>query len=156
MSLDVIDRAVVAGARGMNRRRFLRVTGGAALGVAFSTAFLSKDAAAACQAPYNSDRICGPWPYCNSTRCGPTACHNSTRHSGAGYGGNACTGSTAGCWCVCKSGNLYNCCDCCADEYQGGIAYCCEGGSCGSGQCMNRYWYLCVCRVLRCTSNCGC
>ena len=150
------DRVVLATARGFTRRGLLRRATGVIAGTTTVAAVWRPGMAwAECVTTigrFSSNRICGPSPYCNDTRCYDSgACHNTSRHKPRDYGGGDCIASGEGygnCWCVCDSNNLYRCCDCCADVYQGGDTYYCSS-SCGGGT-----WYKCICRGTRCTSCC--
>ncbi len=152
---DLVERS----ARGISRRRFLRRAGGAVAAASIASVVWRPGMAwAECIArtdPFNADRICGPSPYCSSTRCYDSGrCHHSTQHRARTYGGNRCVSEItdySNCWCVCKSGNLYRCCDCCADTYQGGITDYCERATCPTP---NQGWYECICRGTRCTGCC--
>lgn len=154
-SMQLMERGVFRTAQVVTRRRFLsRLTGGAAVLTAAGAIWRPGMSWAECigtTGPYSSDRICGPSPYCNSSRCYSSgACYSTSYHSPRGYGGSTCIGSGEGyrnCWCVCKSRNLYRCCDCCANTSQGAPYSYCSG--CGGGT-----WYRCICRGRRCSDCC--
>lgn len=141
--LQAADDLVVRAARGMNRRRFLRGAGSAALAGAATTAFLSRPSDAGV---YPGGHICGPSPYCNhSTRCDGYRCHQTTQTSYRGYGGSTCTGSSGtNCWSACKNGTRYYCCDCCVDNYPGDDVYGRNAARC-YGCCCNPSWWQCIC-----------
>jgi len=132
-----LDHLVVRTASTLNRRRFLRRAGATAGGVAASLAFLPRYLArgdvledsetAAWQALNDSGlarRVCGPSPYCASTRCDGFNCHQSDRTRWRPYGGASCSDSSVqNCW----TNGAYRCCDCCADRYYGGRTQYCSG-----------------------------
>jgi hypothetical protein len=153
--LQPVDRMVAASARTLTRRKMLRGAGATiATSVVAAGVWRPGMAWAECVgiAPrFSGNRVCGPSPYCNDWRCYSSgACHNTSNHKPRGYGGSSCISTGEGygnCWCVCDSNNLYRCCDCCANTYQGGDTVYCSG--CGGGN-----WYRCICRGTRCTSCC--
>lgn len=171
MTLQDFDRAVATSLMSLNRKRFFRRAGAAGFAAAFLATtwrpgVASADHCLVNKGPWMPDRICGPSPYCSTTRCYTSgSCHSTCSTRPRAYGGSQCFTSQPNhenCWCVCSvNGNKYNCCDCCADTYQGGIAYCCDGGgcpggSCGSnpGACNGAFWYKCICKGLVCSNCC--
>lgn len=149
----IADELVVRAARGtaLTRRRFLRNAGCAAVSTSFVLAMGTRANAShvsGCGDLKADGRVCGPSPYCSSSRCYESgACHNSTRTKPRAYASNYCIGSGDGyvnCWCTAAFGNKYRCCDCCVDYNTGGNA--CQS-NCGSG------WYACICNGYIC-QNC--
>lgn len=153
--LDRIDNFVASSARALTRRRFMRNSGGVALGAALATSLGPRTwMSRASHYPYPQNHVCGPSPYCNhQTRCEGYRCHQTNRTSYRPYGGSRCSG-TAGvenCWTICFHGDLFYCCDCCVDDYPGANVYGNHPGFC-SGCPSSQTWYRCIChqRVRSC------
>src|SRR5262245_55047081 len=114
----VADRAAVAAARGLTRRRLLRNVSGAALGATVATAYVGTRTARSSHCGAGSyEGPCGPAPLCGPSRC-----------TSGGLSCNAANGVTWARWesgqapCDLPDGSLYDncwceggirCCDCC-------------------------------------------
>jgi hypothetical protein len=142
--ITLADRATVATARGLTRRRLLRNVGGMALGATVATAYAGRRPAAASHCAASSySGPCGPAPLCGSSRC-----------DGGGSSCNAANGVTFARWesgqapCDKPDGSLYRncwcegstrCCDCCV-YHPGCRDYRCIGTWCGADD------WKCICR----------
>jgi hypothetical protein len=137
MPVTAVDRIVAGTAQKMNRRRFLRRTGGVALAAAYGTALFGEVPAWADQLACN-DSVA----ICNSTRCAPGGyCHDTSQTRPGGYDHFDCNYKNwpTQCWTEGHS-CTWRCCDCCVD-YNTGTGLCV---SCSS------YW-ACTCRdILHC------
>ena len=125
------DRVAAAAAAQVTRRRFLRNTGAAALGLTLGAGLAGSRSAREAFASGTASSPCGPSPiassgYCPGGRCGPpSAC------TGRRYDTYTCSGSS-GCWTedYRSSGRGYwRCCDICANNGSGPR---CSGSACGS------------------------
>lgn len=133
MAGSTVDRIVVATAHKMNRRRFLRRTGGAALAAAYGTALLHSPPAWADQIAC-SNLVA----LCNGTRCySDGTCHDTSESRPGGYNHFDCNykNATAQCWTETHS-CTWRCCDCCVN-YNTGSGLC---NACSS-------YYACICRA---------
>ena len=135
--LDAPASMVERTASVITRRRLLRNTGGAAVGVALGSRFLTWGTPPA-RANGTPSSPCGPSPLCPGGNCWNGQCSNC---AGRVYNTYTCNpNQPGGCWnenyCGTSQGK-WQCCDCCC--FNGGGPKC---SSCGDSNSR----YACICR----------
>jgi hypothetical protein len=143
--LSSTDTLVAAAARSVTRRRFLRNSGAAALGVALAATGTSTST----YASGTPGSPCGPSPICPDVVCNSTYnCDTDAAARRRNYATFDCASDTApNCWLEDYTncgGTKWKCCDCCGYEGTGSI---CSG--------CNATKRACICKS-KCSVTDGC